>query len=274
MQGESRSSARAEGYVGGRKFTVHDNITRLEPLVGDGDGLGPSGSSRREVVEPRAGGKPTNVKILWKDNAYSDPGLGFVLGRERLVEEGLGVQAVALPNELIKSLVTFGGGFVTAGDDDNHIFGKTNELGGSQIGGEYGMVGDEQLGLGRVELAQQFVHEEGRVDRGGDSPEHVWSPGGDGELDVVGSEENDTVVTDVPVSVHDIGETVGAIQISSRWRLLSVSSSMNHGAVRANGHVGVLIVLGDSYICGNAWNGVIGRDKFPDNWLRRHDDTG
>jgi len=46
--------------------------------------------------------------------------------------------------------VTFGGGFVTAGDDDNHIFEKTSELGSAQTGGGDGMMNNEQLGLVRI----------------------------------------------------------------------------------------------------------------------------
>jgi len=55
-------------------------------------------------------------------------------------------------------------------------------------------VNDEQLGLGRVKPVHWFVGGECGVGRGG------RSPGGDGEFDVVGSEENDVRYT---------GRTVG-----------------------------------------------------------------
>ena len=65
------------------------------------------------------------------------------------------------------------------------------------------MVNNEQLGLGRVELIEQFVDGEGGVG-GGNSTEPVRSPGGGGELDVVGSEEsNAVIVADVPASLRD-----------------------------------------------------------------------
>ena len=103
-------------------------------------------------------------------NAYSDLSLGFVLRQERFVEKWLRVQAVALLGELIKSLVTFGSGLVAVWDDDDPVFGKAGDLGGLQTGVEDGVVNHEQLGLGRVELVQQFVDGEGGVGRSGDSP--------------------------------------------------------------------------------------------------------
>ena len=93
-----------------------------------------------------------NVKIHWNKDAYGDTGLCFVLSLERLVEERLRVPPAA-------SLST--------------------------VWWPSGSVNDEQLGLGRVEPVQGTVCGECEVDRGG------RSPGGDGEFDVVGSEEND-----------------------------------------------------------------------------------
>ena len=78
------------------------------------------------------------------------------------------------------------GGFVTIGDDDDPIFGKTSELSGFQVGGKDGIVNDEQLGFGCVKLVQQFIDGEGGTGCRRDSTEPVRSPGGDGELDVVG----------------------------------------------------------------------------------------
>lgn len=101
-----------------------------------------------------------------------------------------------------------------------------------------------------------------RVDRGGDSSEPVCSPGGDRELDVVGSEESGAVVvTDVPVGLHDVGETVGAN--SDLLEALTSVRVVNEpwGSLRANGHVGLLTVeeeLGGSHVDGDVWNGVIG----------------
>jgi hypothetical protein len=94
------------------------------------------------------------MKMHWNENAYSDLCLGFTFNQERLVEERLGIQTDALLGEFIKSLITFGDGFVTVWDDDDHILGKTSKFGGFQTGVEDGMVNDEQLDLGRVELVQ------------------------------------------------------------------------------------------------------------------------
>ena len=284
--------------MGEQKLTVHGDITWLEPLwhvrganlvggsthhhggdnhvVRDGDGLGLSGSSRREVIELQKGSGSATTKMHFNGNAYSDLGLGFVLGQERLVEEGFRVQAVTLLSELIKSLVTFGGGFVAIRDDNDPVFGKTGKLGGFQTGVEDGVMNNEQLGLGRVELVQQFVDGEGGIGRGGDSPEPVRSPGGDGELDVVGSKESDTiVVADVPAGLHDVGKTVGAssdllevvgpacVVVDEPW-----------SGLRANGPVGVLVIeeeLSDGHVCGDVWDSAIRGDEFLDGLLRHGD---
>ena len=212
------------------------------------------------------------------ESSHSDLCLGFVLGQERLVEEGFRVQAVALLGELIKSLITFGGWFATVGDDYDPVFGKTSELGSFQTGVEDGVVNDEQLGLGRIELVQQFIDGEGRVCRSSDGPEPVRSPGGDGELDMVGSEESDTVVvTDVPAGLHDIGETVGAssdlLEVVGPTRIVIDEP---WGGLGADGPVGVLVVeeeLSDGHVGGDVWDGAIRGYEFLDNWLGRHDDT-
>ena len=219
------------------------------------------------------------MKIHLEGNTYSDLGLGFAFSQERLVEQGLGVQAAPLFSEFIKSLEAFGGGFVAFWNDYNSIFGKSSELGGLQAGVEDGMVNDEQLGLGRVELVQQFVDGEGGVCRSGDSAEPVRSPGGDGEFDVVGSEESDTVVVaDVPAGLHDVGETVSAssdlLEVVAPPRVVV---NEPWGGLRANGPVGVLVVeeeLSDGHIGGDMWDGAIGGDEFLNNWLGRHDGTG
>ena len=285
---------------GGLKLTVHGDVTRLEPLwhirvadlvggsahhhsgdnhvVRDGDGLGLSGGSRREVVELR-GKDSANMKIRLDEDAYSDLGLCLILSQERFVEEGFGVQAVALLGELIKSLVTFGGGFVTIGDDDDPIFGKASQLGGFQTGVEDGMVNDKQLGLGRIELVQQFVNGKGGVSRRRDGPEPVRSPGGNREFDVVWGEESDTVVVaDVPAGLHDVGESVGAgsdlLEVVAPARVVV---NEPWGGLGANGPVGVLVVkeeLSDGHVGGDVWDGAIGGNKFLDNWLGRHGDTG
>ena len=99
-------------------------------VVRDFDGLGLSGGSRREVIELLGGRDSVNVKIYQNKNAYGNLGLGFVPNQERLAEEGLRAQAAALLSGFIKSLITFGGGSVTVGNDNSPVFGKTNELGG------------------------------------------------------------------------------------------------------------------------------------------------
>ena len=137
---------------------------------------------------------------------------------------------------------------------------------------------DEQLGLGRVELVQQFFDGESGVGRSGDSTEPVRSPGGDRKFDMVGSEESDTVVvTDVPACLHDVGETVGTspnlLEVVAPAR---IAIDEPWGCLRANGPVGVLIVkeeLGDSHVGGNVWDSAIGGDEFLDG-LPRHDDYG
>ena len=149
------------------------------------------------------------------------------------------------------SLETFGDGFVIVGDDDNHVFGKTSELCGFQIG---------------------------EICRGGNSTEPVCSPSGDGKLDVVGSEESDTVVVaDVPAGLHDIGKTVGTG--SNLLKMIAPASVVVDepwGGVRADGPVGVVIVkekLCNGHVGGHVWDGAIGGDVFLDGLLR-HDDYG
>ena len=83
------------------------------------------------------------MKIIYQEIAYGDLRSGFVLSQERFVEEGLRVQTAGLFSELIKSLVTFRGGFVTIWDDDDPIFGKASKFGSFQTGGKDGMVNDE-----------------------------------------------------------------------------------------------------------------------------------
>ena len=210
---------------------------------------------------------------------YGNLSLGFVLSQERLIEEGFRVQATSLLSELIKSLVTFWNGFVTVGDDDDPIFGKTCELGGLQTGVEDGMVNDEQLGLGRGELVQQFVDGEGGIGRSSDSAKPVRSPGGDGELDVVRGEESDTVVVaDVPASFHDVSETVGAssdlLEVVAPARVVV---NEPWGGLWTDGPIGVLVVeeeLSESHVGGDVWDGAIGGDEFLDDWLGSHDNTG
>ena len=151
------------------------------------------------------------MEILCKGSAYGDLSLGFVLSQEQLAEEGVRIQAVALLSQLIEGWVTFGDGFVTTGNDNDPILGKTSKFGSFETGGKDGIVNDKQLCLGRVKLVQQFIDREGRVGRSGDGTEPVDCPGGDGEFDVVGGEESDTVVVaDVPAGFHDVGESVGA----------------------------------------------------------------
>ena len=104
------------------------------------------------------------------------------------------------------------------------------------------------------------------------------SPGGDGEFDVVGSEESDTVVVaDVPAGLHDVGETVGAssdlLEVVAPARVVVDEP---WGGLGANGPVWVLIVkeeLSDGHVCGDVWDGAIGGDEFLDGLLR-HDDYG
>ena len=68
------------------------------------------------------------------------------------------------------------------------------------------MMNYEQLGLCYVGLIRQFINGEAGV-----STEPVRSPGADRELEMVGSEEGDTVViADAPAGLHNVGETVGA----------------------------------------------------------------
>ena len=105
------------------------------------------------------------------------------------------------------------------------------------------------------------------------------SPGGDGELDVVGSEESDTVVVaDVPAGLHDVSETVGAssnlLEVIAPARVVVDEP---WGGLRTNGPVWVLVVeeeLSDGHVGRDVWDGAIGGDEFLDNWLGRHDDTG
>ena len=247
-------------------------------------GLGLAGGSRGEVVELREGSESANTKRHSEKNTCSDLGLGFVFGQERLIEEGFRVQTVALFSKLIKSLEAFWGGFVTVGNDGDPIFGKSSELGGFQTGVEDGMVNDEQLGLGRVELVQQLVDGEGGVRRSGDSTEPVRSPGGDGEFDVVGSKECDAVVvTDVPAGLHDVGETVGAspdlLEVVVPARVVVDEPWGGLGTYRP---VGVLVVeekLSDGHVGGDVWNGAIRGDEFLDGLrildsMQRHDDYG
>ena len=137
---------------------------------------------------------------------------------------------------------------------------------------------DEQLGLGRVELVQQLVDGEGGVCRSGDSAEPVRSPGGDGELDVIGSEESDTVVVaDVPAGPHDVGKTVGAspdlFEVVAPARVVV---NEPWGVLRTNGPIGVLVVegeLSDGHVGGDMWDGAIRGDELLDGLLR-HDDYG
>lgn len=209
-------------------------------------------------------------------NTHGDLGLGFILGQERLAEEGLGVQVVTFLSELVESLVTLGDGFVAVGNDNDPVFGKASELGGFQTGGEDGMMNDEQFGPSGIELIQQFVDGEGGVSRSGDSTEPMRSPGGDGELDVVGGEESDTVVvSDVPAGLHDVGEAVGAS--SNLLEMVAparVVVDKPWGIVRADRPVEVVIVkeeLGNGHVGGNVWDGSIAGDEFLDGLLR-HDD--
>lgn len=140
------------------------------------------------------------------------------------------------------------------------------------------MVNDEQLGLGGIKLVQQFVDREGRVGRSGDGTEPVRSPGGDWELDVVGSEESDTVVVaDVPAGFHDVGESVGAssdfLEVVAP---ICVVVNEPRGGLKANRPVWVVIVeeeLGNSHVGGNVWDSAVGGDEFPDALLR-HGDYG
>lgn len=185
-----------------------------------------------------------NVKVHWNKNAYGNLGLSFAPSQERLVEEGLGVQAVTL-SKLIKSL---GGG--------DPILGKTRELGGFQTGGEDRMVNDEQLGLGRVELVQQFVDGEGGVSRG-DSTEPVRSPGSDGGLDVIGMKEaTQSLLPMFPAGLRDVGKTAGAssdlLEMVAPARVIVNKS---RSGLEENGPVWMLIVeeeLGDGHVGGNA----------------------
>ena len=79
------------------------------------------------------------------------------------------------------------------------------------------------------------------------------SPGGDGELDVVGGEERDTVaVADIPAGFHDVGDSVGAssdlLEVVTPTRI--VVNEPRHG-FGANRPVWVLIVeeeLSDSHV--------------------------
>jgi len=246
--------------------------------VRDCYGFGLSSGSRGEVVELRKGSDSENAKHYLEKDAYSDLGLGFVLSQERLVEEGLRVQTVALFGELIKSLEAFWGGFVNVGNDDNPIFGKSSEFGGFQTGAEGGMMNDKQLGFGRIELVQQFVDGKGGVCRRGDSAEPVSSPGGDGKLYMIGSEESDTVVVaDVPAGLHDVSKTVGTssdlLEVVAPARVIV---NEPWGGLRTNGPVGMLVVeeeLSDGHVGGDVWDGAIRGDKFLDGLLR-HDDYG
>ena len=105
------------------------------------------------------------------------------------------------------------------------------------------------------------------------------SPGGNGELDVVWGEESDTVVvTDVPASFHDVGESVG-----SSSNLLEVVTPTRvvvnepRGGLRTNRPIWVVEVeekLGNSHVGGNVWDGAIGGDEFLDDFLRHNDYGG
>ena len=137
------------------------------------------------------------------------------------------------------------------------------------------MVNDEQLGVGRVKLVQQLLDGEGRVGRSGNCTEPVRSPGGDGEFDMVRSEESDTViVADVPAGFHDIGKSVGAssdflkmvapsrVVVDEPWR-----------GLRANRPIRVVIIeeeLGNGHVGGNVRDRAIGGDKFLDGCLGGH----
>ena len=218
------------------------------------------------------------MKSFSTGSPYSDLGLGFVLSQERLVEEGLRVQAVSLFSELIKSLEAFGGRFFTVGNDDDPVFGKSSEPSGLQTGVKDGVVNDEQLGLGRVELVQQLVDREGGVCRSGDSAEPVRSPGSDREFNVVGSKKCDTVVVpDVPAGFHDVGKSVGAssnlLEVVAPARVVV---NKPRGGLGADGPIRVLVIeekLSDCHVGGDVWNGAIGGDEFLDGLLR-HDDYG
>ena len=90
----------------------------------------------------------------------------------------------------------------------------------------------EQLGLGCTKLVQQSIDGEGGVCRSSDSTKPVRSPGGDGELDVVGSEEGDTVVVaDVAAGLHDVGEAVSASPDLFEMVAPALSLSISNGAV-------------------------------------------
>lgn len=56
----------------------------------------------------------SDMKMDLNNDTYSNLNLGFALSQERLVEEGIRVQVVALLDKFIKSLMAFGG-FVTLG---------------------------------------------------------------------------------------------------------------------------------------------------------------
>ena len=218
------------------------------------------------------------MEILRGESAYSDLGLGFVLSQERFAEKGLRVQGGPFFSEFIKSLIAFGDGFVTAWDDNDPILGKTSESGSFQTGTEDGMVNDEQLGPGCVELVQQFVDGEGWVGRCCDSTEPVSSPGSDGELHMVRSEESDAVaIAYIPASLHNVRKSVGASSdLLAAVALACVVVNEPWGGLRTHRTVWVLIIeeeLGNGHVGGNVWDSANGGDEFLDGFLR-HDDYG
>ena len=217
--------------------------------------------------------------ILCDGHAHGDFSFGFVFGQERFIEEGLRIQATTLVSELIKSLVTFGGGIVTVRDDNDPIFGKTSELGGFQTGCKGRMVNNEQFCLGRVELVQKLVDGESRVCRGGDSTEPVRSPGGDRELDMIWGEKSDAVVVaDIPAGFHDICESIGAsLNLLEEVAPTRVIVNEPRRVRSANRPIGVVVVeeeLSNGQIGGNVWDGAIGGDKFLDKLRGRHANAG
>ena len=115
------------------------------------------------------------------------------------------------------------------------------------------MVNDEQLGLGRVKLVQQFVDGEGGVGHGSDSTEPMHSPGGDGKLYVIGGEECNAVV--IAYGLLDVGKTV-----STNPDFFEVVTP-------------ACVVVDEPWV-GVRTNSAIWGDKFLNNWLGGYEITG
>lgn len=98
-------------------------------------------------------------------------------------------------------------------------------------------------------------------------------PGSDRELDVVGSEESDTVaIPDVPAGFHDVSERVGTssdlLKVVTPARLVVNQPWRSLGANRS---VWVMIVeeeLGNGHVGGNVRDSAVGGDEFLDGLLR------